>query len=1104
VGIVLIPIQAIAQWAQTSGPYGGPIFAFMNKGNRIYAGTDGGGVFYSTNSGITWARSDFGVPVRQVHALADQGTSIFAGTNIGIFRSDNDGLTWQLTNGDKPEAKVTAIGGIGRYVLAWFDSIGVCRSSDDGGSWLVVLDDQDPYRPADAIVTIDSLVFLGWSQGCYVSADSGLTWEARNNGMDRVGAALSFVERDGIVLAGTNKSLFRSSDYGANWEERATGLPPEPASVEALLSLGVNFYAGTNAGVFQSVNNGDLWLPVSSGLDDPDIIALAVSGSALLAGSNAGVYRSVDNGAFWEESNEGLKSTRIRSILVRGPYVFAATRASGVYRTSDEGQTWDPVNDGLTNRRVSSLVQTESHLIAGTNGSGVFRSSDFGESWNPVTLPPSSPSITAMDVRGPLVYAGTDQGFCVSDDDGDTWTCNTLDMGVISALTASGSFLFAGTVDSGLYRSSNNGVEWEKIDPFFTTDTTIFSLAVSTPYVFAGTYTRGIFRSSDNGESWQPANVGMMDTTVSAILVTNDRLFIGTYGEGAFFSTNNGDSWEVWNDNLQKKELLSLQLVGSTIYGGTAGWGVEIREVPPSAPELSSPRDASVEIPVPVSLSWTSSPGAASYDVQICVNGDFDSLAVDESGVTETSLDQLDIARNTRYYWRVRASGSGGKGIFSPVWTFTTTAEAVFFNEPIHEFPPVPLVSTDYRLVSIPGSSGRTFASVLSGVQGVDWNVYEDTGGDAPNHLSEVHPDSLFEQGKGYWAIAKGLLDFSGTVTMPALDENGNCLIAVRDGWNIIANPFNVPVTTAAIDAMNAGSSSEYWTYEGIEQWADSSTLLPFKGYYFKNESGLDFLVFPYPFPARPSYQPVEPPILWKMRVELETNWGNDRQNYIGVSPEASDGADFLDKSKPFGPGSGPYLTFTNNAGTDEAIAADFRPGLGEGQIWHFDVVNPLGGESTLRFSRVTGFPSEVNVVLVNTVTDERVDVLADSTYRFTGKSERTPFMLLVGPPEFAGDYIEESIPEEFLLSQNYPNPFNPETVLKVSIPHESDVRLAIFSILGEETTVLASGRFGPGRYAFLWDGTDRSKNHVASGVYLARLVIDGTPMFVRKMLLLR
>ena len=43
-----------AQWIQTNGPYGGLVRAFATSGTNLYAGTDGSGVFLSTNNGASW------------------------------------------------------------------------------------------------------------------------------------------------------------------------------------------------------------------------------------------------------------------------------------------------------------------------------------------------------------------------------------------------------------------------------------------------------------------------------------------------------------------------------------------------------------------------------------------------------------------------------------------------------------------------------------------------------------------------------------------------------------------------------------------------------------------------------------------------------------------------------------------------------------------------------------------------------------------------------------------------------------------------------------------------------------------------------------------
>lgn len=72
--------------------------------------------------------------------------------------------------------------------------------------------------------------------------------------------------------------------------------------------------------------------------------------------------------------------------------------------------------------------------------------------------------------------------------------------------------IFAGTFGSGVFRSTNYGKTWvEKNTGLPTKD--VSALAASGQYIFAGTHD-GIFRSSDNGAHWSAVNTGLTNTVV--------------------------------------------------------------------------------------------------------------------------------------------------------------------------------------------------------------------------------------------------------------------------------------------------------------------------------------------------------------------------------------------------------------------------------------------------------------------------------------------------------------------------------------------------------------------------------------------------------------
>jgi hypothetical protein len=89
-------------------------------------------------------------------------------------------------------------------------------------------------------------------------------------------------------------------------------------------------------------------------------------------------------------------------------------------------------------------------------------------------------------------------------------------------------------------------------------------------------------------------------------------------------------------------------------------------------------------------------------------------------------------------------------------------------------------------------------------------------------------------------------------------------------------------------------------------------------------------------------------------------------------------------------------------------------------------------------------------------------------------------------------------------LYQNYPNPFNPVTTIKYSLPFESNVRIAVYNILGEMIEVLVDETRQVGFHDFSWNASN-----LASGIYIytieAKSVAgDKSYSSVKKMILMK
>jgi hypothetical protein len=86
-------------------------------------------------------------------------------------------------------------------------------------------------------------------------------------------------------------------DTSVPWE-RISG--PEGGRIISLAISGTNTFAGTQAGVFRSTNNGTNWVAANSGLPlNATVADFALRGDSLLAATNGGVFLSTDNGGNW-------------------------------------------------------------------------------------------------------------------------------------------------------------------------------------------------------------------------------------------------------------------------------------------------------------------------------------------------------------------------------------------------------------------------------------------------------------------------------------------------------------------------------------------------------------------------------------------------------------------------------------------------------------------------------------------------------------------------------------------------------------------------------------------------------------------------------------
>lgn len=185
---------------------------------------------------------------------------------------------------------------------------------------------------------------------------------------------------------------------------------------------------------------------------------------------------------------------------------------------------------------------------------------------------------------------------------------------------------------------------------------------------------------------------------------------------------------------------------------------------------------------------------------------------------------------------------------------------------------------------------------------------------------------------------------------------------------------------------------------------------------------------------------------------------------------------------------------------------------VNEDSTMTFNIANT--GNADLEISNITSDNTEFTVnltsITISPGNNQDIEVTFspaavtqyDGTIEITHNAAGSPFNVTVtghgSPVVGVNNNLFSQIPSEYGLFQNYPNPFNPATSIVFGIPEPNDVRLTLFSFLGEEIKVLFEGYKTAGYHK-----VEFNAGNLPSGVYFYRIQ-SGTFISTKKMILLK
>lgn len=632
--------------------------------NNLYSITDIG-LLKSSDNGQTWVNLDSKLTTNNVIDFAvKQNGDFLVSTNEGIKISSDEGFSWsEINNGLSGKVaskiKVTTDGN----VFLGTDS-GAFRWDSNANSWVKVNIAGETTGNNILAIGEDSkgnILISGSNTGISVSTDGGLSFNLLDLGIN-LGANLSTVtainlDNNGKLWLGTMEGeILTLNQLTLKLEQvlDASIISDEITNIQTNTQLGT-IVSTRSKGVFSSndginftkvngtgnlvhnlnvTSNGKLLVIDENGLninsdnstithldlqyDASSVLAFSSDGNNSIAVTTKGTLSGNANG-YWKVGENSSNDVVFNDIMIAGNTTIAATN-KGVFTLNTNTKQWvEVVSQSETGNATKIVSTSQGKILIGTD-KGVLVSDDNTFSNYAVVDFTSAldidTKVTDLKVASDGKITVSNKSLVYTSDDGGN-SYKPLDLGLtinlISSIAVDGNGnIYIGTLSNGLFKSTNNGVSFAKVNGslenvnvidfqtqgnklYVQTDNSILmsedggvsfenltsNLNISniTSFELVGNNKielltdSGIFKSEDGGNTFSEVNLKVLTNLMTDIASDSQGNFIlSTKENGLFKSEDGGSTWFNLGTNLEAMSLTSVEIDKSNdnkIYLGT-------------------------------------------------------------------------------------------------------------------------------------------------------------------------------------------------------------------------------------------------------------------------------------------------------------------------------------------------------------------------------------------------------------------------------------------------------------------------------------------------------------------------------------------------------
>lgn len=293
-------------WARTTGPelIVNDVYIDPKDTNRVMLATDRGGVLVSNDDGASFRPINAGFSARQITSYVEDlrhpGTIYVGIVNDkawgGVFMSSNGGLTWAQKNAGLSPHDVFSLGQASDGTLLAGTRHGIYRM--DGELWTKVenVSLELPVTEQPPVATPAPVKRKGTAARKATPKAAPAKKKPAPKPFD--GTVFAFTRNGDQVFAATSDGVLKSMDGGKSWTLVAD---PQGHVWYVISSSKSNILAASLSKVAFSADDGHTWAGVTPPSELTQITAVAVDGlGGLWIGGREGVYLSEDKGVTWQ------------------------------------------------------------------------------------------------------------------------------------------------------------------------------------------------------------------------------------------------------------------------------------------------------------------------------------------------------------------------------------------------------------------------------------------------------------------------------------------------------------------------------------------------------------------------------------------------------------------------------------------------------------------------------------------------------------------------------------------------------------------------------------------------------------------------------------